>query len=527
MPISLIWILFSIILGFLGGAFVVSFIDRLQKRKRGTSIKNQVRQIIAKARSEAVHIQKKARVHARDFEIRARKNVEREIQRKKNKLNSIEKSLRQQTTTLEIEAKSKQEEFDETFEKLQEQEEQLNLREGNLYKLENTKKEKIEALCRKLEQVSSLTEEQVRENMESLLLQEVQQHINKKAVKMEKEMISEINEKARLTLCATVARYAGEYVSEKTVSILSLPNDEMKGRIIGREGRNIRALESMCGVDLIVDETPESVVISSFDPVRREVTRRSLLQLMEDGRVHPARIEEVVTKVRSEVTNSLKDEGEKACLELGITHVHKEILRLLGELKYRSIYMQNALVASIELGALAGLLASEVGFSSRTAKRAGLLHSIGLSLDHTFEGNYAQAGAAFLSRHGENKQICSAVLLHEGKDEPKTILDYIIQVAYTLVTSRPGARRTKMNTYIERLKDLESIGNSFEGVERSIALQAGKEVQVLVESSKITDDQSIMLSKDIAKKIEKEMSYYPGQIRISVIRQTKAIEYAR
>ena len=506
---------------------MVSFMDSLRKKRRAASIKNQVRQTMAKARSEAVRIQKNARIHARNFEARARKNVEEEIHRKKNKLHNMEKRLRQQIKTLEIESKNKQEELDESFVKLQEQEEQLNQREGHLEDLENNKKEQIEELCRKLEQVSSLTAEQVRENMESLLLQEVQKRMHKKSIQVEKDMMKDIKEKAKIALCSSIARYAGEYVSEKTVSVLSLPNDELKGRIIGREGRNIRALESICGVDLIVDETPEAVVISSFDPVRREVARKSLLQLIEDGRVHPARIEEVVKKVRGELTNGLKEEGEKACLELGITHVHKELLRLLGSLKYKSIHMQNALIASIELGAMAGLLASEVGFPPRPAKRAGILHAIGLALDHTFEGGYAQAGADFILRHGENKEIASAIRLHENKEEPRTVLGYIIQVAYVLVTSRPGVRRTKMDSYVQRLKDLESIGNSFEGVERSIALQAGKEVRILVEGSKITDEQSIMLGKDIAGKIEKEMSYYPGQIRVSVIRETKAIEYAR
>ena len=527
MKLSLLWILILIVLGFSSGAFLVSLMDRLRKKRKAASIKNQVRQTMAKARSEAVRTQKNARIQARNFEARARKNVEEEIQRKKNKLNNMEKQLRQQIKITEIESKNKQEELEESFTKLQEQEEQLNQRENHLNELENTKKEQIEELRQKLEQVSSLTAEQVRENMESLLLQDVQKRVRKKSIQLEKDIMTEVKEKAKIALCASLARYAGEYVSEKTVSVLSLPNDEMKGRIIGREGRNIRALESICGVDLIVDETPEAVVISSFDPVRREVARRSLLQLMEDGRVHPARIEEVVTKVRNELTNGLKEEGEKACLELGITHVHKEILRLLGSLKYKSVHMQNALTASIELGAVAGLLASEVNFSPRPAKRAGLLHAIGLALDHTFEGGYAQAGADFMSRHGENKEITSAIRGHEGKDDPKTVLGYILQVAHTLVTSRPGARRPKMNTYVQRLKDLESIGNSFEGVERSIALQGGKEVRVLVEGSKITDEQSIMLGKDIAKKIEKEMSYYPGQIRISVIRETKAIEYAR
>jgi ribonuclease Y len=300
----------------------------------------------------------------------------------------------------------------------------------------------------------------------------------------------------------------------------------MKGKIIGREGRNIRALEAACGVDLIIDETPETVIISSFDPVRREVARRSLEKLMEDGRVHPARIEEVVEKVKSELFASMREEGEKVCFELGVHNVNPNIIKALGGLKYRQGDGQNLLAYSQEVANLAGLIAEEIGADEKAARRAGLLHAIGRALDHTFEGSSAQAGAEFCKRNGEKDEIVHAIRAHSDEVKPESALAHIVQSAYNLARSRPGARRANLDTFIRRLSDLESVANSFDGVARTYAIQSGKEIRVIVDSGKVTDDQATMLSRDIARKIERELNY-TGQVRVAVVRETRIVEHAR
>jgi len=326
-----------------------------------------------------------------------------------------------------------------------------------------------------------------------------------------------------------IARYASEVVSERTVVTIPLVGEEVKGKIIGREGRNIRALESACGVDVVVDETPDSVIISSFDPIRREVGRVAIKRLIEDGRVHPARIEEVVDKVKQDLLAELKEEGEKACFDLGVHGVHPEILGLIGSLKYRHTGTQNLLAHSTEVAFMAGTMAAEIGFDVKLARRAGLLHDIGRAIDHTVEGNHSQVGAEFAKKHGEKKDVCNAIFYHEPDSESlstNSLLVQLVQAANNLSKNRPGARRSMMENYIHRLEDLESIGNSFDGVERTYAIQSGKEIRVIVDSSKVTDEQSNMLSRDIAKKIERELSY-PGQIKVSVVRETRIVEHAR
>ena len=323
-----------------------------------------------------------------------------------------------------------------------------------------------------------------------------------------------------------VARYAGEFTSERVVSVINLPNEEMKGKIIGREGRNIRALEAACGVDLIVDETPEAVVISSFDPVRREVARKALEKLMEDGRVHPARIEEVIDKVKKDIFKTMKEDGDKAVFELGLHGVHPEVVKILGSLKYRNTMTQNVLAHSIEVGFLAGMMAGELGIDVKRARRAGLLHDIGKGLDHTMEGSHAVVGAEFLKKYGEAEPILHAVRAHHDDEKPNTVLAFLVQAANILSNSRPGARRQSMDSYIRRMEDMESIGNSFDGVVRTFAVQTGKELRVLVESSRVTDEQASMLSYDIARKIERELNY-PGQVKVTVVREVRVIEHAR
>ena len=351
------------------------------------------------------------------------------------------------------------------------------------------------------------------------------QEANEALSKIEEEAKKEANKKALQILSVALSRYASEVATERTVSIVALTSDEMKGKIIGREGRNIRALEAACGVDLIVDETPESVVISSFDSVRREVARQTLERLMEDGRVHPARIEEVVDKVKSDLMNTVREDGEKACFDSGVHNMNANLMNKLGELKYRTLDSHNLYGHSLEVAAMAGMIADEVGANTKLAKRAGLLHAIGLAIEHTVEGSYAEVGADFAKRNGEKEVVAQAIRCHAG-GEAVTTIDHIVQVAYNLVSSRPGVRRGMLQNFIKRLEDLESIGNSFDGVNRTVAIQSGKEIRVLVDSGKITDDQSSMLSRDIARKIERELNY-PGQIKVSVVRETRMVEHAR
>jgi ribonuclease Y len=371
-----------------------------------------------------------------------------------------------------------------------------------------------------------MTSMQARDELMHTLEEQVRQESTARLNQIEEEARVESERKSKRILAMAISRYASEVATERTVTSIPLSGDEMKGKIIGREGRNIRALEAACGVDLIIDEAPEAVVISSFDPVRREVARKSLERLMEDGRVHPARIEEVVEKVKSEILGSVKEDGEKACFELGVHGVHPAIINLLGNLKFRQSDTQNVLQHSIEVAQLAGLMAAEIGFDVKIARRAGLLHDIGKAIDHHTEGGHAVIGAEFARKHGEKDGVVHAIRAHHDDEKPETVLAHIVQAANNLSKARPGARRSSMETYIRRLQDLESIANSFDGVSRTFALQSGKEIRVLVDSGRVTDEQTLMLSRDIARKIERELNY-PGQVRVMVVRETRLVEHAR
>jgi len=378
----------------------------------------------------------------------------------------------------------------------------------------------------RIEQVSGLSASEAKKEMIEALTADVRQEAAKRAMEIEEEAKAEADAKAKRIIAMAVARYASETTSERTVTVINLPSEEMKGKIIGREGRNIRAMEAATGVDLIVDETPEAVVISSFDPVRREVARKALEKLMEDGRVHPARIEEVSDKVKKEIFKTMKEDGEKAIFELGLAGIHPEIVKVLGSLKYRHTLTQNVLEHSIEVANLAGMMAAELGLDVKRARRAGLLHDIGKGLDHTVEGSHAVVGADFLKKHGEHEAVCHAVRAHHDDEKPNSVLAFIVQAANVISNSRPGARRQSMDSYIRRMEDMESIGNSFDGVVRTFAVQAGKELRVLVEASRVTDEQASMMSYDIARKIERELSY-ASQVQVTVIREVRVVEHAR
>ena len=377
-----------------------------------------------------------------------------------------------------------------------------------------------------LERISGLTSEQAKEYLLKTVEDEVKHETAVMVKELETRAKEEANKKAKEYIVTAIQKCAADHVSEATISVVQLPNDEMKGRIIGREGRNIRTLETMTGVDLIIDDTPEAVILSGFDPVRREVARIALEKLIVDGRIHPARIEEMVEKAQKEVETMMREEGEAATLEVGVHGIHPELVRLLGKMKFRTSYGQNALKHSIEVAHLSGLLAGEIGVDIRTAKRAGLLHDIGKALDHEMEGSHIQIGVDLCKKYKESDIVINAVEAHHGDVEPQSLIACIVQAADAISAARPGARRETLETYTNRLKQLEDITNSFEGVEKSFAIQAGREVRIMVVPEQVSDDDMVLLARDIAKQIEFELEY-PGQIKVNVIRESRATDYAK
>lgn len=521
---GLSWIM--AVVGLIAGAIVMFAFKRHQDETKKKSARIEADKIINKAKNEASRIDRDAKAKAKDFETRARKNVETDIQKQKSKLKNQESQLERRLQEIDGQAKQKQEEFERQAQGYREREEKIAVGENRVKDLEGKMSQEVNNLKNKLESIAQMSTDEAKRELVKALEDEARAEASKTITAIEQETQAEAEKKSKRILATALARYAGEYTTERTVSVIALPNEEMKGKIIGREGRNIRTLEALCGVDLIVDDTPEAVVISSFDPVRREVARRSLGKLMEDGRVHPARIEEVVDKVRSDLTKIVKEDGEKAVLELGLHNIHPELVKLIGNLKYRSTHTLNAYVHSMEVAQLAGLMAAEVGANVKLARRAGLLHDIGKAVEHTVEGNHAIVGADLAKKFGENDIVVNAIRAHHGDEEPQSLIAHLVQAANVLSNSRPGAKRPGMDTYIQRMNDLESIGNSFDGVVRTFAVQAGREVRVIVEASKVTDDQAAMMSRDIARKIEREVSH-TGQVKVTVVRETRAVEHAR
>ncbi|MGE3760550.1 MAG: ribonuclease Y, partial [Pseudobdellovibrionaceae bacterium] len=521
---SLSWIV--AVIGMVMGGVVTFMVKRHQDETKKKSARIEAEKIINKAKNEAGRIDRDAKAKAKDFESRARKNVETDIQKQKSKLKNQEGQLERRLQEIDQQAKHKQEDFEKQAQSYREREEKIAIAENRVKDLEGKMAGEIQNLKGKLEATAQMSTEEAKRELIKALEEDARKEASKVITQIEQDTQSEAEKKAKKILATALARYAGEYTTERTVSVIALPNEEMKGKIIGREGRNIRTLEALCGVDLIVDDTPEAVVISSFDPVRREVAKRSLGKLMEDGRVHPARIEEVVDKVRADLTKIIKEDGEKAVLELGLHNIHPELVKLIGSLKYRSTHTLNAYVHSMEVAQLAGLMAAEIGGNVKLARRAGLLHDIGKAVEHSVEGNHAMVGADIAKKHGENDMIVNAIRAHHGDEEPQSVVAHLVAAANVLSNSRPGARRPGMDSYIQRLTDLESIGNSFDGVVRTFAVQAGREVRVIVEASKVTDDQASMMSRDIARKIEREVSH-TGQVKVTVVRETRAVEHAR
>ncbi|MGI6017957.1 MAG: ribonuclease Y [Marvinbryantia sp.] len=452
--------------------------------------------------------------------------VKEESMNRKNELDKETKERRAELQKYERRVLSKEEALDKKSDALERRETSIAAKEEELTK----KSVEIESIHEKkvqeLERISGLTSEQAKD----YLLKTVEDEVKSDTARLYKELESrakeEAGKKAKEYVATAIQRCAADHVAETTISVVQLPSDEMKGRIIGREGRNIRTLETMTGVDLIIDDTPEAVILSSFDPIRREVARIALEKLIVDGRIHPARIEEMVEKAQKEVETMIREEGEAAALEVGVHGIHPELIRLLGRMKFRTSYGQNALKHSIEVAQLAGLLAGEIGLDIRIAKRAGLLHDIGKSIDHEIEGSHIQIGADLCKKYKESATVINAVESHHGDVEPETLIACIVQAADTISAARPGARRETLETYTNRLKQLEDISNAFKGVDKSFAIQAGREIRIMVVPEKVSDADMVLLARDISKQIEAELEY-PGQIKVSVIRESRAVDYAK
>ena len=479
------------------------------------SAEEKAREIIDDALKTAESKKREALLEAKEESIKAKNDFEKETKERRAELQRMEKRVI-----------NKEESIDRKADSLEKKEANLVHKEAALEK----QKVKVDELHAKrlqeLERISGLTSEQAKE----YLLKTVEDEVKYETAIMVKEMDTrakeEANKKAKEYVVNAIQKCAADHVSETTISLVQLPNDEMKGRIIGREGRNIRTLETMTGVDLIIDDTPEAVLLSSFDPVRREVARIALEKLIVDGRIHPARIEEMVEKAQKEVEVMMREEGEAATLEVGVHGIHPELVRLLGKMKFRTSYGQNALKHSIEVAQLSGLLAGEIGVDVRMAKRAGLLHDIGKSIDHEMEGSHIEIGVDLCRKYKESSLVINAVEAHHGDVEPTSLIACIVQAADTISAARPGARRETLETYTTRLKQLEDISSSFKGVDKTFAIQAGREIRIMVVPEQVSDADMILLARDISKKIESELEY-PGQIKVNIIRESRAIDYAK
>ena len=452
--------------------------------------------------------------------------VKEEALRNKNELEKESKERRNELQKYEKRVLSKEEAVDRKADSLERRENQLASREDRLNKQLAEVNELNQKRVQELERISGLTSEQAKEYLLRTVEDDVKHETAMLVKDLENKAKEEANKKAKEYVVTAIQKCAADHVAETTISVVPLPNDEMKGRIIGREGRNIRTLETMTGIDLIIDDTPEAVILSSFDPIRREVARIALEKLIVDGRIHPARIEEMVEKAQKEVETMIREEGEAATLEVGVHGIHPELVRLLGKMKYRTSYGQNALKHSIEVAHLSGLLAGELGADVRMAKRAGLLHDIGKSVDHEMEGSHISIGVDLCRKYKESAIVINAVESHHGDVEPETLIACIVQAADTISAARPGARRETLETYTNRLKQLEDIANEFKGVDKSFAIQAGREIRIMVVPEQVNDDDMILLARDISKKIEDELEY-PGQIKVNVIRESRVTDYAK
>ena len=476
---------------------------------------DRAREIIDEAVKTAETKKREAMLEAKEESIRVKNDLDKEVKERRAEIQRSERRVVQKEENLD----KKLESIERREAGFAAKEEEINKQKAQIAKLN-------EERLQELERISGLTSEQAKEYLLKTVEEDVKLDTAKLIKEMENKAKEEADKKAKDYVVTAIQKCAADHVAETTISVVQLPNDEMKGRIIGREGRNIRTLETMTGVDLIIDDTPEAVILSGFDPIRREVARIALEKLIVDGRIHPARIEEMVEKAQKEVETMIREEGEAATLEVGVHGIHPELVRLLGRMKFRSSYGQNALKHSIEVAHLSGLLAGEIGVDVRLAKRAGLLHDIGKSIDHEMEGSHIQIGVDLCKKYKESATVINAVESHHGDVEPTSLIACIVQAADTISAARPGARRETLETYTNRLKQLEDIANSFKGVDKSFAIQAGREVRVMVVPDQVDDASMVLLARDISKQIEAELEY-PGQIKVNVIRESRVTEYAK
>jgi ribonuclease Y len=473
----------------------------------------------AKRRSETLI--KEAKLEVKDKLFKMKSEFDADTKETQYELKEKEQRLIQKEENID----RKIDQFERREREILRKEKKLGIREEEIGQTKIKYNELIEEQKRQLEKISGLTAGQAKELLVRAMENEARYEGAKIIKRIENETKEQATKKATKIMATAIQRYAGDFVAEHTVSVVQLPNDEMKGRIIGREGRNIRALEAATGIDLIIDDTPEAVILSGFNPVRREVARLSLMRLIADGRIHPARIEDVVKKVGKEVDLTIKEAGEQAAFDLGVHGIHSELINYIGRLKFRTSYAQNVLQHSVEVGVISGIMASELGLNSKLARRMGLLHDIGKAIDREVEGQHAIIGSKLAKKYGETPEVVHAIAAHHEDVPPSSVYDLLIQAADALSGARPGARKELLENYIKRLEDLENIANSFNGVANTYAIQAGRELRVIVESGIISDEESTLLSRDIAKKIEESLTF-PGQIKVTVIRETRAVEYA-
>ncbi len=512
------WIvLFLVVIGlviFITWKAAISYRIKFVESKIG-SAEEKARKIIDEALKTAETKKREALLEAKEESLHAKNEFDKEIKERRSEVQRYEKRVLTKEETLERKTEA-----------IERKESKLSQREAEVDKIRAKVDELHAQRLQELEKISGLTSEQAKD----YLLKTVEDDVKHETAMLVKESLNrakeEVDQKAKEYVVNAIQKCAADHVAETTISVVQLPNDEMKGRIIGREGRNIRTLETLTGVDLIIDDTPEAVILSAFDPIRREVARIALEKLIVDGRIHPARIEEMVEKAQKEVDVMIREEGEAATLEVGVHGIHPELVKLLGRMKFRTSYGQNALKHSIEVAYLSGLLAGEIGVDVRMAKRAGLLHDIGKSVDHDMEGSHIQIGVELCRKYKESPIVINAVEAHHGDVEPETLIACIVQAADTISAARPGARRETLETYTNRLKQLEDITNSFKGVDKSFAIQAGREVRIMVVPEQVNDENMILLARDVSKQIEAELEY-PGQIKVNVIRESRVIDYAK
>ena len=514
----------SLVLGVVLGCLltvVVLLVRRKQRQLQREIDRNTAARILDEARREADAVRKEAEIQARDEALLARSEFENDMRETRRDLQALERRLL-----------TREEVLDKRLEGIEKREDGLTHREGAVEKkrqsvdeMESEARRLVDEAKRQLEAVAGTSREEAKKSLMEEMVQEARYDSARRIRIMEEQAKAEADREAKKVIALAIARLAGDFVTERTVSVVSLPNDEMKGRIIGREGRNIRALEAATGIDLIVDDTPESVIISGHNPIRREIARLSLETLISDGRIHPGRIEDVVRRSEREIDEVIKEAGQKAVFDVGVHGVHPELVKLLGRLKFRYSYAQNVLLHSIEMAFLCGAMAAELGLNEKQARRAALLHDIGKAVDHEVEGSHAIIGGELARKYGESPKIVNAIAAHHEEIRAETILAPLVDAADALSGARPGARREMLETYVRRLEELERISNSFEGVEKSYAVQAGRELRIIVQAAQVSDDEAASMARAVAKKVENEMAY-PGQIKVTVIRETRAVEYA-